>query len=85
MSPRSAEPTRPRPTTAVRRPGRCFFFFVLFVWGKHQQTTREVSINDRTVQNQSFAPAYKGQRANPSTPQEVLKGPPLRVKFENAV
>ena len=34
--------------------------------GGNPTTTRAASVNDRKIKNQSFAPAYRGQRANPS-------------------
>ena len=41
------------------------FFVILFVGG-NPTTTRAESDDDRKIQNQSFAPAYRGQRANPT-------------------
>ena len=39
---------------------------LLLFQGKHKQTTRDQSITERKLQNQSFAQANRGQRANPS-------------------
>ena len=61
---------------------RCLFLFVL---GETQQTTREDSVNDRENQNQSFAPAYRGQRANHFSIQPPARAPSKCSRVDDVV